>query len=131
MPQSSEVYTYRGGQKVILEKQPDEFTVRATPERLREIGISGVDRVSSDSVLVRTSADELDEQMDRARSIAPTHHAYYNAETGAPFLITDRVFVTFREPLPPEEVDAFAGRCLVQLGRSAAGLPVPTPITPV
>lgn len=37
---TNEVYTYRAGKKVQLEKQPDQFVVRALPEELRDIGIS-------------------------------------------------------------------------------------------
>jgi hypothetical protein len=42
--------------------------------------------------------------------MAPTHHAYYVADSGQEFLITDRVLVTFRQPPTPEELDGFIGR---------------------
>ena len=38
--------------------------------------------------------------MAHASEIATTHPAYYEAETGNEFLITDRILVTFREALP-------------------------------
>jgi subtilisin-like proprotein convertase family protein/subtilisin family serine protease len=44
------------------------------------------------------------------RNGAPTHHAYTIAESGREFLITDRILVTFRRPIPANELDAFAGR---------------------
>lgn len=110
MPQSQEQYTYRAGQKIRLRKSPDQFVVRASPERLEEAGIENAERVSSSSSRVTTRADDLEPLMSASRHIAPTHHAYYVADTGEEFLITDRIFVTFKDPLPSEEVDAFAGR---------------------
>src|SRR5215207_10300184 len=109
MPNPQQTYTYRAGEKIVLEKQPDQFVVRALPERLGDIGITDADQVSSASSRVTTRAGELEPLMSRSRNLAPTHHAYYEAQTGQEFLITDRVFVTFREPLSDEEVDAFAG----------------------
>jgi subtilisin-like proprotein convertase family protein/subtilisin family serine protease len=109
MPQD-QTYTYRAGQKVLLEKKPDQFVVRASPERLREVGIEGAERMTAGSSRVTTRALDLEPMMSRARHTAPTHHAYTVAETGEDFLITDRVFVTFRSPLRSDEVDAFAGK---------------------
>jgi subtilisin-like proprotein convertase family protein/subtilisin family serine protease len=110
MPVNKENYTYRAGKKVLLEKEPDQFVVRALPETLKEMGIEDAEKVSSASSRVTTKVAELEPLMSVARHLAPTHHAYRVAETGEEFLITDRVFVTFREELPPGEVDAFAGK---------------------
>ena len=110
MPDSEETYTYRGGVKVVLEKAPDQFVVRALPERLEALGVDDAERVSSHSSRVTTSVLELESDMARMRDVAPTHHAYSEAATGEEFLITDRILVTFKEVLPPEEIDAFAAR---------------------
>lgn len=110
MPNAQQAYTYRAGQKIVLEKQPNQFVVRALPDELADIGISEAEQVSSASSRVTTHSDELEPLMSRSRDVAPTHHAYYEAETGQEFLITDRVFVTFQEPLSTEQVDEFAGR---------------------
>lgn len=107
---SNEVYTYRAGKKVQLEKQPDQFVVRALPEDLRDIGITDAEQVSSSSSRVTTRGADLEPLMSRARHVAPTHHAYNIPDSGQEFLITDRVFVTFRDPMPADQVDAFAGR---------------------
>lgn len=107
---TNEVYTYRAGKKVMLEKRPDQFVVRALPEELQEMGITDAEQVSSRSSRVTTRGTDLEPMMSRARHIAPTHHAYYVADTGDEFLITDRMFVTFREPATSEQVDAFGGR---------------------
>jgi len=109
MPQPEKTYTYRNGRKVALEKSPDQFVVRATPEKLEAEGIENAERVSSFSWRVTTFADDLEPMMNVARGVAPTHHAYYDVETGQEFLITDRVIVTFRQPPTVEELDAFAG----------------------
>src|SRR4051812_27227660 len=106
-----EIYTYRAGQKIPLKKIPDQFVVRALPDELeKKIGVKDAMQVSASSSRVTTRTTDLEELMSRSRNIAPTHHAYYIADTDKEFLITDRIFVTFREPLPPEEVGAFTGR---------------------
>ncbi len=110
MPQSEKTYTYRAGKKIELEKSPSEFVVRALPQRLKDAGMADVEQVSSASCRVKTREADLESMMSRGRQVAPTHHAYYLAGTGEEFLITDRVFVTFRDALPDAEVDAFAGR---------------------
>jgi len=110
MPQTEQEYTYRSGRKIALEKSPDQFVVRATPERLEEEGIENAERVSSASSRVTTLADDLEPMMSVARGVATSHHAYYDAETGQEFLITDRVIVTFKQPPTAEELDAFTGK---------------------
>src|SRR5687767_1015768 len=98
MPEPEKNCTYRGGKKIFLEKPPDEFVVRALPEELENVGISDAEQVSSASSRVTVRATELEALMSRARYIAPTHYAYYVSDTGKEFLITDRVFVRFRDP---------------------------------
>ncbi|MGH8591114.1 MAG: S8 family serine peptidase, partial [Gammaproteobacteria bacterium] len=110
MNPTNETYTYRGGEKLALKKSTNEFVVRATPDKLEELGITDAEKISPSSSRVSTSEDQLDTVMDQARNVATTHHAYYEAETGEEFLITDRILVTFRDPLPLEKVDEFAGR---------------------
>ncbi len=110
MNSTNETYTYRGGEKLPLTKSPNELVVRATPEKLEEYGITDTEKVSPSSSRVTTSEDQLDTMMERARNIATIHHAYYEAETGEEFLITDRILVTFHDPLPAEKIDEFAGR---------------------
>ena len=103
-------YSYRAGKKILLQKHPDQFVVRALPEKLKEQGMPDAEQVSSASSRVTIRAAELESTMDRARKIAPTHHMYTLTETGDEFLLTDRIFVTFHEALPADQVDAFAGR---------------------
>ena len=104
-------YTYRGGKKLMLDKRPDQFVARALPDDLRTRGIAAdAEQVSSASSRVTASPAQLETLMAQSRALAPTHHAYTVADSGQDFLITDRVFVTFRDDLPAEEVAAFAGR---------------------
>ena len=110
MADDQETYTYRNGEKIPLEKAPDQFVVRALPESLEAFGITDAEQISSRSSKVTTRSIDLEPEMSRMRHVAPTHHAYSDATTGAEFLITDRVLVTFKDALPPEEIDAFAAR---------------------
>ncbi len=110
MTNSSEYYTYRAGQKVPLTKRPDQFVVRALPKKLVDIGITDAEQMSSKSARVQCHTNELESLMDKARELAPTHHAYHLAETDEEFLITDRIFVTFDEAMSAEQIDEFAGR---------------------
>jgi subtilisin-like proprotein convertase family protein/subtilisin family serine protease len=109
MNTKNKTYTYRGGEKLSLTKSPNEFVVRATPEKLEEYGITNTEKVSPGSSRVTTGEEERDTMMDQARNAATTHHAYYEAESGQEFLITDRILITFHDPLPAEKIDEFAG----------------------
>lgn len=110
MNSQNKTYTYRCGKKVELDKSPDQMVVRALPEQLTDAAIINAEQVSSASTRITTRAADLEPAMARSRDIAPTHHAYTETETGKEFLITDRVFVTFKDNLTDAEVDAFAGR---------------------
>lgn len=110
MSESKKTYTYRAGQKIELEKSPDQMVVRSLADRLDDAAVIRSEQVSSASTRITTREADLESIMDRSRNIAPTHHAYYEAETGAEFLITDRIFVSFIEALTVEQVDEFAGR---------------------
>lgn len=107
MAKAKKYYTYRGGQKIALKKRSDKFVVRALPEKLKDMGMPDAEQVSSASSRVACRPSDLEKLMKRARNVAPTHHAYYLVDTDEEF-ITDRIFVMFRDPLPPDEVDAFA-----------------------
>ncbi len=110
MNSTNETYTYRGGEKLLLTKSSNEFVVRATPEKLAEIGITDTEKVSPSSSRVTTREEELNMMMDQASNAATTQPAYYEADSGQEFLSTDRILVTFREPLTAEKVDEFSGR---------------------
>src|SRR5262245_59057143 len=107
MPQREQTYTYRGGQKIALEKSADQFVVRALPEKLRNVGIADAEKVSSASSRVTVRSTDLERMMGVSRGVAPTHHAYYVAATDEEFLVTDRILVTFRRPPSDAQVDAF------------------------
>lgn len=106
----SEVYTYRNGQKVPLEKSANEFVVRVDANRARIEGFADPEPMSPTSARVATNRAALESAMHRSRSLAPTHHAYYRAGSDEEFLITDRIFVTFKSAPSAEDLDAFAAR---------------------
>ncbi len=109
MNNALECYTYMGGNRIDLVKLPDQFVVRALPEQLEKEGISYTQQVSSASSRICCRQGELESLMSQTRHIAPSFHDYRLAETGEEFLITDRIFVTFRESLDQAAIDAFAG----------------------
>ena len=106
----NEVYTYRCNRKVKLEKKPHQFVVRALPDRLRQMGWSEMEQVSSASTRITTTNYNLDAAIDACRSYAPTHHAYQLKNTGEDFLITDRVFVRFKKRPSQETLNEFQAK---------------------
>ncbi|MDJ0980275.1 MAG: S8 family serine peptidase, partial [Kiloniellales bacterium] len=109
MAQHSDCYTYRGGEKLALVKRPNQFVTRALPDTLAGAGLPQGEQMSSASTRITCPAEQLEGLMARARGFAVTHHAYDEAESGSEFLITDRVFVTFKDSLSAEDLAAFAG----------------------
>lgn len=103
------VYTYRGGAKLALEKTDSEFVVRATGEDVVPIGLGAGRQASTASTRLQVDPSELEAKMRVSRGIAPTHHAYREAETGADFLITDRVYVELYDGAKVDELAAEHG----------------------
>jgi subtilisin-like proprotein convertase family protein len=103
-------YTYRGGKKMVLTKAADKFVVRAVGEDVAALGARSELQVSSGSTRVKVRPSELEKKMAQSRGIAPTHHAYTVSDTGAEFLITDRVMVRFKPGTAPAEIDKIAAK---------------------
>ncbi len=104
-----QTYTYRNGEKITLEKKPDQFVVRALPDQLQHLGFQQLQQVSSASTRVTTTNDQLEALMALSRFMAPAHHAYRMASNGQEFLITDRVLIVFKESLTSHQIDLFSG----------------------
>jgi subtilisin-like proprotein convertase family protein/subtilisin family serine protease len=114
MPEQT--YTYRNGEKVYLDKSPDQFVTYAPLGAIDGLESIGAEAVTPNATRVTTDPSALDTQMDLSRDAAVTHHAYYLSETGEEFLISDRIFVSFREEMTAAQVDAFAAKyALIQL----------------
>ena len=134
---SPELYTYHGGQKVLLEKAPDEFVVRANADTIEQLGYQGAESMSPSSYRVTIPPAKLDSEMTRARAVTTTHHAYYLAGSEDEFLITDRIFVRFRVAPAPKVLDDFRARNALVLCRQTSDrdflfqLTVHTGINPV
>jgi subtilisin-like proprotein convertase family protein len=106
-----ETYTYRAGERIELRKRRDQFVVRALPEVVSDsLDVKAPTQVSSHSSLVDVPPRDLEEQMEAARRIGATHHVYEVEGTDEPFLISDRVIVTFRAGVTPEQADEVAAR---------------------
>lgn len=110
MPDANKTYTYRCGEKVELGKSTNEIVVRALPASLNDASIASTEQVSSASTKIKVNMTELEGLMERSRTLAPTHHAYFETENGTEFLITDRIFVTFKTALSDAQLDKFVGR---------------------
>lgn len=65
------------------------MVVRTLPEKFDDSAITASKQVSSSSTRINTRETELESLMQRSRNIAPTHHAYYETESGSEFLIID------------------------------------------
>jgi subtilisin-like proprotein convertase family protein len=108
-------YSYRGGQKILLEKDPDSFVVRTQPQEAAKLGVDSTERTSSASTRVTVKPSELEAKMAASRQIAPTHHSYKRADTGAEFLISDRVLVELKHDAPPDALDALLAKYALRL----------------
>lgn len=112
---SHDTYTYRAGQRIELEKRPEEVVIRAMPEDLSDdvltnVSSSELQQVSSASTRLKVDPARLDAVMASGRKIAPTHHAYIDQATGSDFLITDRIFVNFKTAPSIDELNVFAAK---------------------
>lgn len=86
MIENGEIYTYRAGQKVHLDKKSDEIIVRLNPEELEQkLGFTRTERVSPSSTRVRMNSDEMETALSRARDMAIAHHAYSISNTHQDF----------------------------------------------
>jgi len=110
MPKSKKTYTYRGGEKIELEKSSKQIVARALPDQLTDLASTNMQQVSSASTRITTTESELESVMSKSRDIAPTHHAYFEAKSGSEFLITDRILVTFKDNLSDKLMDEFTNR---------------------
>ncbi|MEP7372247.1 MAG: proprotein convertase P-domain-containing protein [Chitinophagaceae bacterium] len=108
---SEQLYTYRNDKKVYLEKEPDQFVVRAQPEELEKKGFTeNLEKVSSASTRVTVKSSKLNSSMDEMRKEAVTHHAYTEKGSNDEFLITDRIMVTFKQTPGNEQLSQFMAR---------------------
>lgn len=111
MDKNYDQYTYRAGRKVRLRKSDDELVIRRRPEQLSpDDAFVSTEQVSSASTRILTTRKQLEDVMARCRTEAPTHHAYYEESGDMAFLITDRIFVCFRDAPSDEDVGNFLSR---------------------
>lgn len=116
MPNTPQTYTYRDGVKVPLDKSEDQIVVQGTADELAAAGFESVEQISEDSARVAMpSATESAGALESAQ-LADTQPAYFEAETGQEFLLTDRIFVTFRNEPTDDEFNGFlASYALLEL----------------
>jgi hypothetical protein len=105
-----QTYTYRNGKKLYLSKSSNEYITREKPEELIARGLENLEATSPSSTKVITSSSDLEADMAKSREHAPTHHAYYLADTGEEFLITDRVTISFKAEPSAATLAEFMGK---------------------
>lgn len=97
----TDIYTYQGGRKLPLARSGTRFISRAARAQLLEGHFDPIESVSAHSWSVRSEPGNLDEDIRRARRLAPAYAAYVVAGTGRDFLVTDRIFIRFRQEGEP------------------------------
>ncbi|MGB3076035.1 MAG: S8 family serine peptidase, partial [Chitinophagales bacterium] len=111
---TTDVYTYRNGEKIYLNKETDKFVVRAKPDEIEKMkkieNLEEIEPVSPASTRVTLRVGDLDTVMDEMRETNVTHHAYSRADNNAEFLVTDRILVTFRQPATDDQINAFMAK---------------------
>src|SRR5689334_19302217 len=107
---SISTYTYQGGKPLALSHATAHFISRATQEALLENNFKPLREISPHSWSVATTRDRLEDDLQRARRLAPAYPAYIVTASGAPLLVTDRIFVRFRHPLSAIEAHQFGER---------------------
>jgi subtilisin family serine protease len=105
-------YTYQGGRRLPLARATTHFISRAGKGDLLCDRFELVDSVSHDAWAVRTNSDHLEEDLRRARRLAPAYPAYVSTETGTDFFVTDRIFIRFRRSADVDDggIEAFVER---------------------
>ena len=115
----TKLYTYQGGRKLPLSRLTTHFISRAPRPDLLANDFEILHDASAHSIAVRTHDSTLEDDLRRARKLAPAYPAYVIAETGTPFLLTDRIFVRFRRiadasPSSMRRFGARHGLCIVR-----------------
>jgi hypothetical protein len=100
---SEQFYTYQGGRKLPLSRLTTHFISQAEKHDLLSDAFEPIENVSPHLWTVRTSSDTIDDDIERARRIAPAYAAYVVSDTKRLFPVTDRIFVRFLEGADCEE----------------------------
>lgn len=88
-------YTYQGGRKLPLSRLTTHFISRANENQLLSDHFEPIEVISPHAWRVRTNDNTIEEDIRRARRLAPAYAAYVVSENGSQFHVTDRIFVRF------------------------------------
>jgi len=117
-------YTWRGGNKILLEKMEDRFTVMPSDSRQLErvraaTEARAVEPVTNQVFRIETTSTERDGMMERLRSPnfrAVVHHAYRpTGSDGTIYYVTDRILVSFKRQVKSTDIDAILTRYALRL----------------
>ena len=89
-------YTYEGGRKLSLSRLTSRFVSRADRAQLIRDDFRPIQPLSRHSWSVSTNEDRIDEDIQRARQLAPAYPYYLVAESGSDYFVTDRLFLRLR-----------------------------------
>lgn len=104
-----DVTTRVAGEALQLETVDGQFVSRAPRAALERTGFHVIEQLSTSSFSVAATDANIDAQMARARSLGAAAYPYYrDANTKRDFLISNRIFVRFRQKLSKEQVISFA-----------------------
>ncbi len=116
------VYTYFDGEKLPLKKAVDSFIARADPKQLERIGLVLEEQTSSASWRIQSEPAALEGNMTIARQHQiVAHHAYRIKDSHRPFLISDRILVTFEEPPTEGQVSFLINDYALELVETLSG----------
>ena len=117
-------YTWRGGNKILLEKMEDRFTVMPGDSRQLERVRSAtearaVEPVTNQVFRIETTSTERDGMMERLRSPtfrAVVHHAYRpTGSDGTIYYVTDCILVGFKRQVKAADIDAILTKYALRL----------------
>lgn len=108
-------YFWRGGRKILIEKEPRYFTAilsrKKSLERVAQIkGIEEVTHIEDNIYKIKADAKTLDKAMDVVRSAnisEVAHHAYHPVGDHATrYYLTDKITVRFKQQVSREDIES-------------------------
>jgi hypothetical protein len=107
-------YTYQGGRRIALHDESTRFVSRASRYCLESADFRPTESISRHSWSVPSTAERIDDDLARARRLAPAYRAYTVDDTGSEFFVTDRIFVRLRAGHDVERFAAAHGLTVVR-----------------
>ena len=123
-------FFWRGGRRIVVEKEDEVFTVLSNSEseleKVRALpGVKEIRPVQNRVFKVSVSKDKRDSTMDYIRSKklrAICHHAYKPEDTSnTTYYLTDRIVVKFKSGISKQEIEAILSKTGVNILKEYTG----------